>query len=226
MKAGLMAARISDRSSGPSAISVMLVLASAIRLMAQQAAPAGRVFTAEDYARAERFMGYNTNPLVFHGAVRPNWLAESELLPAAGPGKAAADDRFWYRVTVPGGAEFILVDPARGTKERAFDHDKLAAALSAAANGRYTALTLPFTDIDLTADGRSVEFVAAKKRWSCDRQGTSCTSKGDAPPRAVFGPGGASRDFVTSPDGTKAAFVRDYNLWVRDVASSKETALT
>jgi dipeptidyl aminopeptidase/acylaminoacyl peptidase len=202
-------------------------LASAVPLMAQQAASTPRVFTADDYARAERFMGYNTNPLVFHGAVRPNWLAESDLLPAAARGTATSEDRFWYRVSVPGGAEFILVDPARATKERAFDHDKLAAALSTAANGRYTALTLPFNDIDFTADGRSIEFVAAKRRWSCDREGNQCTSKGDAPPaRAGFGPRGAGREAVTSPNGTTTAFVRDYNLWVRDVASSKETQLT
>jgi dipeptidyl aminopeptidase/acylaminoacyl peptidase len=31
---------------------------------------------------------------------------------------------------------------------------------------------------------------------------------------------------VTAPDGTRAAFVRDYNLWVRDVATGRETALT
>ena len=77
-----MATRVPDRSSRPSAITMTFVLACAVPLMAQQAASSGRVFTADDYARAERFMGYNTNPLVFHGAVRPNWLAESDLLPA------------------------------------------------------------------------------------------------------------------------------------------------
>ena len=96
---------------------------------------------------------------------------------------ATSDDRFWYRVSVQGGAEFILVDPARGTKERAFDHEKLAAALSTAASGRYSALTLPFTEIELPADGRTVEFAAAKRRWSCDRQGSQCTARGEAPSR-------------------------------------------
>ena len=38
--------------------------------------------TVDDYQRAEKFMGYNTNPLVSNGPVRANWL----------PG-----DRFWYR---------------------------------------------------------------------------------------------------------------------------------
>ena len=78
--------------------------------------------TADDYARAERFMGYNTTPLVFRTAVRPNWLT---------------DDRFWYRNTVPGGAEFILVDPARATRERAFDHEQAGRRrLSSAASER------------------------------------------------------------------------------------------
>lgn len=38
--------------------------------------------TVADYERAEKFLNYNTNPLVSNGAVRANWLP---------------DDRFWYR---------------------------------------------------------------------------------------------------------------------------------
>lgn len=41
------------------------------------------------------------------------------------------------------------------------------------------------------------------------------------------GRGGAGRAPETmSPDGTKGAFIRDWNLWVRDVATGKETQLT
>jgi len=77
--------------------------------------------TAADYARAEKFMSYNTQGLMTRAAVQPNWL----------PG-----DRFWYRVTTADGSEFVLVDPARGAREPAFDHAKLAAALSTAAGGK------------------------------------------------------------------------------------------
>ena len=35
-----------------------------------------RVITAEDYARAEKSMSYNTSPLVLRAGVRPTWLAE------------------------------------------------------------------------------------------------------------------------------------------------------
>src|SRR5205085_11222594 len=31
---------------------------------------------------------------------------------------------------------------------------------------------------------------------------------------------------VTSPDGKKTAYIKDFNLWVRDTATGKETQLT
>ena len=197
---------------------LVLVLAALVAIAgppvaAQPAPPAARALTADDYARAERFMGYNTNPLVFRMTVRPNWLP---------------DDRFWYRVTVPGGAEFVLVDPARASKEPAFDHAKLAAALSSAASASYTALTLPFNDFTLSADGRAIEFAAAKRRWRCDRQGEACTSLGAAAdaPRGPGGFGGPARTDVPSPDGTKTVFVRDHNLWLRELPAGRESQLT
>ncbi len=42
----------------------------------------GKQLTTEDYARAEKFMGYNVNSLVYHGVSRVNWMG---------------DGRFWYR---------------------------------------------------------------------------------------------------------------------------------
>ncbi len=194
---------------------VALVLAAGLPLMAQQADATRRSLTADDYARAERFMGYNTQPLVFRMAVRPTWLN---------------GDRFWYRNSIPGGAEFILVDPARATRERAFDHERLASALSAAAESKYTALTLPFNDVDFTPDNAAIEFNAAKRRWRCDRAGAACAALGAATETGGGGfqgggPGGG-RSEVASPDGARAAFVRDHNLWVRDVKSRQETQLT
>jgi dipeptidyl-peptidase-4 len=45
--------------------------------------------------------------------------------------------------------------------------------------------------------------------------------------RAEFArPSGPRRPESLSPDGKRAAFIRDYNLWVRDVASGRETQLT
>jgi dipeptidyl aminopeptidase/acylaminoacyl peptidase len=181
-----------------------------ITTMAQQ-----RTLTAADYARAEKFMGYNTAPLVLRAGVRPTWLA---------------DDRFWYRVATERGFEFVLVDPSRGARAPAFDHEKLAAALSAATGAKYEAYKLPFQQIDFPADGRTISFTVELRRFRCDVQGNQCTvsaERGGA--REVGerrGPRGGDNAMATSPDGKRVAFVRDYNLWVREAATGKETQLT
>ena len=127
----------------------------ATTLLALASAAAQQRFTASDYARAEKLMGYNTTPLVLRSGVRPTWLP---------------DGRFWYRVTTTEGAEFVLVDPVKGTRGPAFDHSKLAAALSAATGRNYAAGSLPFQEIELSSDGQSVT-VQAGGRWKCDEIG-------------------------------------------------------
>ncbi len=163
-----------------------------------------RAFTTDDYARAERFMGYNTTPLVYGAAVRPTWLP---------------DERFWYRNATPQGSEFVLVDPMRRTRERAFDHAKIAAALSRMANATYDAWHLPFTRFDFTPDQGSISFDVGQRRWTCDLQGAQCAASSR---RQDAGP----RNSVTSPDGKRAVFIRDYNLWARDLATGQESQLT
>ena len=184
-----------------------IALAAAVAALA--AAPAAaqqpsRRLTAADYARAEQFMGYNTAPLVLGANVRPAWLA---------------GDRFWYRNTIADGAEFVLVDPARKTRVRAFDQAGLAAALSRAADTTYDAAHLPFTRFDFTADGRSIGFDVRGRSFTCALSGESCTAarrpESPVPPNSVV-----------SPDSTRAAFIRDWNLWVKDLASGRETQLT
>jgi len=202
----------------------ILAASAAVMPCLAQPSPAARALTADDYARAEKFMSYNTQGLMFHSAVQPNWLA---------------DDRFWYRSTTADGSEFILVDPARGAREPAFDHAKLAAALSTAAAHKYDAAHLPFQSFELSADSQSISFEADGKRWKCDRQGNACAADtSPAPPsggqrggRGGRGGGGGGRggrggNAALSPDGKSSAFIRDYNLWVRDVETGKETQLT
>ena len=53
-------------------------------------------------------------------------------------------NHFWYRKSVKGGNEFVLVDAETLTKKAAFDHERLAASLSSATGKKYTAITLPF----------------------------------------------------------------------------------
>jgi dipeptidyl-peptidase-4 len=175
-------------------------------LAAPVAAQQPRQLTAEDYARAERFLGANTAPLVTGSGVRPTWLG---------------DGRFWYRTTVPSGTAFFVVDPARRMREALFDQARLAAALAAASGGRVDANRLPFQTFELSKDSRSITVSVQNRRWSCDLQRYTCAPVDSA--RAVSG---APQNSSASPDGRWAVFIREYNLWARELATGRETQLT
>ena len=66
--------------------------------------------------------------------------------------------RLWYRKSVTGGSAFVLVDAAAGTKAPAFDHARLATALSTATGNKYTGVTLPFTIITWVDNQQTIEF--------------------------------------------------------------------
>ena len=103
--------------------------------------------TADDYARAEQRMGYNTDPLVLDVMLSSSWIDDTTLR---------------YRVRT--------------------------------AEGERT-----FTFNVVTGEQHAIDTQADESR-----------------PRAE----------VVSPDGRRAVFIRDFNLWMRDIASGSERPLT
>ncbi|HEX5107017.1 MAG TPA: DPP IV N-terminal domain-containing protein [Vicinamibacterales bacterium] len=172
------------------------------------------------YERAESF-GRRTTGRVYNLVDRVAWLPDS--------------DAVTYRKTVKGGYAFVLVDTATGTKADAFDHERLAAALSTAMGNQYTAATLPFAAFEFADGRRGIEFTAngapapaPQARWRCTLADYVC-SRQAAPPPADAGspaPGGTGRGGApntqprVSPDGRFEASIRNYNVYVRPVQPS------
>ncbi|HLA14037.1 MAG TPA: DPP IV N-terminal domain-containing protein, partial [Gemmatimonadaceae bacterium] len=177
---------------------VLLFLLCAPRLAAQEPP---RV-TAQDYAHAERFLGANAAPLVTGVVASPTWLG---------------DGRFWYRTGVSDGSAFFVVDPARGTREALFDRTRLGAALAAATGGGVRADQMPVRGFEVSKDGRTLTVTVQNRSWRCDLQVYACAPADSA---------GASGNLNVSPDGRRGAFIREYNLWVRDIATGRERQLT
>jgi dipeptidyl aminopeptidase/acylaminoacyl peptidase len=200
-----------SEESMPKLLKLALILSLALTAIAQTP-----TVTVADYQRAEKFLGSNTAPLVYH-TVRASWLP---------------DGRFWYRDTGADGSEFLAIDPAHPqTPAPLFDHARLAAALSAVAGGRtFDAKRLPFQTVELSDDGKTLSFNLGPRQFKCDLQAYTCTATGGrdnapaTPQPGQFGP--RARNDVLSPDKKLTAFIRDWNLWVRDVASGRETQLT
>jgi hypothetical protein len=180
----------------------LATLAIACAVTMPGAAQSRATVTADDYSRAEKFLNYNTGPLVANGPVRANWLQ---------------GDRFWYRNQGATAAEFFLVDAVKGTKAPAFNHAAVATALTAAMGKPVTAARLPFQQITFAADSASFSFDADGKRWTCDVQGTKCSSA-DRPATVP--------NSELSPDGKYAAYIKDWNLFVRDMTTGRDIQLT
>ena len=185
----------------------LALAALTISLASSAAAQERRQLTAEDYARAERFLAPATYPLVTGGRVSATWLD---------------DGRFTYR----SGDEAYVVDPAAGTRAEAFDAAAMARALSAATGDTVRADALPFQTFEFDADDVAVDV--GETHYVCDFDAETCADAGarrTEDPREAMMRRFRSAD-VLSPDGSKAAFIRDWNLWVRDVATGEETPLT
>jgi dipeptidyl-peptidase-4 len=220
-------------------VSAAIVLSS----LAFQAAPAQQIYTAHDYTQAERWLGFNTRPLVHHAVSEVVYLK---------------DGRLFYRDSGSKDGYYVIADPAKGTKDIAFDNAKLAAA-TGKASGRDVKTANIIVDTytpDAQGSGYTVDFGWGKFHCVTD---TMCTSVSGAAPMArpskepsgVAGgigsgvgtgagnttakpaampisrtPRGRKAPFDLSPDGTKAAFIRDGNLWVRMMATGEEKQLT
>lgn len=184
-----------------------LLGALALALFATAAAAQTKTLTKEDYARAEQRLGYNTGTLVDH-AVEPAWLDDNQL---------------WYRDHDAKGDLYLRMDATTGKTEPAFDQAKLAKALSKATGKPVKAEKLSVTGYEMTADGR-YDIALRAKHYLCDLKGRgTCVAK-DAEKKSdnakSDGPG------VLSPDKKREAFIRDWNLWIRDIVGGKETQLT
>jgi dipeptidyl-peptidase-4 len=115
------------------------------------------------------------------------------------------DERFWYRnQTVSGPTEIVVVDPAKKTR---------TAYADCAAAG------VDCTAAPAAAGGRG-------GRGGGLPPGAAQAAQGGRGGRGGGPPSSDGKPLSASPDGTRAVFVRDWNLWVRDMKTGAERALT
>jgi len=99
-----------------------------------------------------------------------------------GPGHwIGSTTRFWYRKSVKGGGEFVVVDASTLVKGPAFDQDRLAASLSKAAGKQYQPTRLPFEEINYLDNETAISFVAEGFAWRCSLDSYNCRKTGPAP---------------------------------------------
>lgn len=176
-----------------------LLLLTAITCSAQQNA-----VSRQDYQRAEHFLPAYTDSLVHNVLSDATWLDNGQL---------------FYRDNVAGGTKFLIANPKTQQTKAAFDQEKLATVLSKIRDQSYDPMHLPIRGVSFANNENTLAFSVHDTHYRCDLSDYSCEKKehhGQVPARAEF----------MSPDGTKAVFIKNYNLWMRNVKTGKLTQLT
>lgn len=159
--------------------------------------------TLADYQRAEKFLRKNVEKMIFHTRVIPNWIQDTS--------------RFWYKNDIRKGKEFILVDAINKSRKPAFNHHKLAKALSRIMEKDYQPYALPFDSFEFAENGKTITFKIDSQHIKCNLKTYRCEKiKEEKKDLAVS----------TSPDGQWTAFVKNYNLYIRSVKTGEEFQLT
>jgi dipeptidyl aminopeptidase/acylaminoacyl peptidase len=156
------------------------------------------------YERAAAWQDHVAKHYVLNAEVYPFWIPGTES--------------FWYKRQTDTGHRFVVFDAATGMRAEAFDHARLAAQLAKATGTEVDAEDLPIVGLSLTPPPRTASFTSRGRTW-----------RYDVTRDALAEDTGAIKDrksLLISPDGTKALFLKDSNLWVRDLESGRERALT
>jgi dipeptidyl aminopeptidase/acylaminoacyl peptidase len=162
----------------------------------------------------------------YKARITPNWFNENNF--------------FWYRNDLKDNTrEFILVDAEQGIRRKAFDHEKLATALSHAAGIDYTADKLPFDRIEFLNKLKKVRFTVKQTTWICDLTLYTCSRTDEATSQLSQEPADQISRFggqrgrgrrlsqsMDSPDGRWTAFVKENNVFVRLKDSDKVIQLS
>lgn len=157
------------------------------------------------YRRAEKLLQTNAGKikLALNISVVPSWIENG--------------DCFWYKHEARSGIEFRIVNAATQVNERAFDHAAFAHSLSDKASQHVSEDNLPLSEVELNFGDNSILFVAFNARWRYDVNTQQCQKcEEDA----------KGWNWKISPDGAKAVFVKDHNLWIQDLVTGEDKALT
>ena len=201
--------------------------------------PARAQGTIADYQRAMTLRDKYTGK-AYNIAEAPRWIEQTS--------------RFYYRRSVKGGNEWILVDGSTREKRPAFDHARLAEAIAKATSRKATAVELPFTTFTFIDNERSIEFTlgggpggargggpgAAGETppWRCSLDTYTCTQANGRGGRGGRGGGGGLAGPVRppfeingveprlSPDKKFEALINNYNIAIRTAGSRQLTFLT
>lgn len=161
-------------------------------------------FTVAEYEAAAKHMDRSLYSMIY------NQVSGSKFV---------GDNKLMYTTKTKEGTKYMLVDATAKTKKEAFDHNKLAEVLSLELDQEIKANELNLYNYSFSDDSKTLKFTAYRENFSYNLEDHSITKIESNAKRT-------SRNEHVSPNGKLAAYIDNYNLWVKDLTSGKKTQLT
>lgn len=173
--------------------------------------------TLEDYNRAYSLGKKYNYGRVENAYINPHWIDGSDFL--------------WYVIEGNGKRNYELLNAKTLKTSPLFNQAKFAAALCAATSREIDPDNLRIDHLRIPSDCKTMDFVFDSKQWRYDIKTDKLEDLGPLPvypqpPHWMVVDEEKGDEETISPDGCKAIFIRDNNVWLRDKNSGQEKQLT
>ena len=155
------------------------------------------------YQQAESMLSWNLSGTTFNDRINPVQIDRN---------------RFWYMLNSRSGDHYMVVDVANRSKDLAFDHERLAQAISAKTDVEIDPASLNLRNLAFSRDLNTITFERNQINWSCSLRFYTCEAGDEVVSQPSFS--------VLSPNGRYAAYTKNYNMWVRDLRTGDDLQLT
>lgn len=156
--------------------------------------------TAEDYQRAEKFLWQNTYDKVLNTVSGQRWTSDDLI----------------YNTRTEEGRKYVMADPESGKKSKAFDHERLANSLSDVIGQEVDPQELLLRSVSYVENEENLVYQMNGKRFETD---LSSYETEELPEKK-------GENEILSPDGEKAVYIKDHNLWMRNTETGERMQLT
>lgn len=143
------------------------------------------------------------------------------------------NNNLWYVNNTKKGTEYLLVDTKQQKQIAAFDHDRLAQSLSKILGKEITSSGLPIDNLEFSKDLSTLIFTTDTLKISCNLSTYQLSklkggSKKPAKREDYWGDNFDELDNkpVGSPDSLHTAFIKNYNLYIKNKKTKKEIQLS
>ena len=191
-----------------------LLLSGLALLVSGYAAAQG---TTADYNRAYALRKTFNAKQVHYSQVNPSWNENGNF--------------FWYVRNTPEGPVYVKVDAKKQQRSQLFDHKKLANALAGQSGKKVDEKQLPIQNCKVTNGMDTLFFSFNGTNWCYDIARDQLVGKGK-----TAAPGKQrhwmeiddekSASPVPSPNGKYVAFIKNDNVYVKEVATGQEKQLS